>query len=523
MRASELLAIDVDAELRTICAEQLHGSWQLPAELARYCVRRGAAAVEVTGSGQGFRMRCPGTASVVGHLGQLAVALDPEQTHAARHRALVELERDGAHALLWAAGASGVTLRIGSRSGGSATVLRRRSGSRPEIVADAPDEIPGGFEIELRAPGFELRRALDWVRSACRFAPIAVAVDGREAPQGFGDRLCSVSLGSPLAGGIALALEGDAPQLWLLRHGVVAGRAVVPGHPPFQAALELGDLTPENASPEELTLAVNPYLATLLDRAARLLVDAVDQGLDGNPVHARRAVTLILRNAISRIRSQDVTSLRALPAVDASIGSQRRLSLDEVRRAVGGGAEVWSAPAGSNLGDLPGDERLLLLLTDEQHGLMVELLGSPLPRPEPRDRRSHRRWSVPRFRDRIRRGVRNLVPGSTSRVIESGRLLDAERCLLSGIGRVAVGSDGEPMTVTVCAGAGPIRLQDGELRLPRNNPRVVQAVRLVGCGEEWLVPAALALVGRHGSVSAEARSRWRRIVYAARDSQQSQD
>ena len=36
MKASDLLVIDVAGELQAVCREQLRGSWQVAAELARF-------------------------------------------------------------------------------------------------------------------------------------------------------------------------------------------------------------------------------------------------------------------------------------------------------------------------------------------------------------------------------------------------------------------------------------------------------------------------------------------------------
>jgi hypothetical protein len=257
---------------------------------------------------------------------------------------------------------------------------------------------------------------------------------------------------------------------------------------------------------------LNPHVPVLVDRAARLLADAVEQGIGTDPARAERAVTLTLRAALGRIRAEEVARLEVFSSVDLATGVASRLSLDQVHQAIGNGTEVWGAPVGTDLRRLPGDERLLLLLSDEQHGLMVELLGAPLPRPEPRNRDLG--WLSPhRLLDHVRKAIRSRLPEGSSQVLASDQLLEAERRLLSGLESVAVNRDGRPLPVKICVGTGRIRLREGELLLPRHEPRVVQAVRLVDSGEEWVLPVALALVGEHGSVSAEARSRWRSVVY----------
>ncbi len=511
MRASELLSIDVAAELRTICSEQLHGLWQLPVELVRYAIRLGAEQADVKPLSRGFSLRCPGSAPIGDQLRRLAVALDPSGLDEGRHEAVVDLEGQGAQALLWVAGVPGVRLRIASRSGGSATVFELRPERRPRLVVDAPDDVPGGFELDCEAPGIDLRRALSWVHTACRFSPIAVTVDGKEVAQGFEENLYSVSLGSPLAGGIALTLKGDAPHLWLLRHGVLAVRATLPDHPPFEAALEMGDVTPENAKPDELRKAVNTHLTALVDRAARLLVDALNEDVGLDPERAERLATLVLRTAIKGIRPEEIERLQAVPAVDLATGNLGRLSLADIRGLNDRGVELWSAPPDTDIRRLPEDERILLRLTDEQHGLLVGLLQASIQRPEPRAVRSGRRFLLGRLRDGLRRAGAKIVGGGGAETLPETQLLAAERRLIDELGRVVVDSDGNPLKARICVGTGQVRVRDGELLLPRHDPLVVQSVRLVDSGEEWLYPAALALLGEEGTVIPEVRSHWRQL------------
>ncbi len=514
MRATELLSIDVAAELRTICGEQLHGLWQLPVELIRFAVSRGAAAAELTTSGRGFVIRCPGTAAIREQLERLAVALDPGGSDEGRHEAVVELERHGAHALLWAGGVPGVALKIASRSGRSATVFEQRPDRRPRLVVDAPDEVLGGFEVDLQAADIDVRRATAWVDRATRFAPIAVTVDGREVTQGFGDNLYSVSLGSPLAGGIALTLRGDAPHLWLLRYGIVAARATLSDHFPFEAALELADVTPANANPEELRAAVASHLPLLVDRASRLLVDALSDRVEEDSVRAERLATLVLRAASTGLRAQEIARLEAFAAVDRATGVSRPMSLADIRAMKEGGIDLWSVPPGTDTRRIPADERALLVLNDEQHGLLVELIGVSIQRPEPRDLLGRRRFSWPRFRADLDHAGARLTGFAAPRVLADSQLLTEELRLIRELERIAVDVEGRPLKARICAGTGRIRFRNGELLLPRHQPLVVHVVRLVDRGEEWLYPACLALVGEHGRVSPELRSRWRRVAYS---------
>jgi hypothetical protein len=94
--------------------------------------------------------------------------------------------------------------------------------------------------------------------------------------------------------------------------------------------------------------------------------------------------------------------------------------------------------------------------------------------------------------------------------------LSAEHALLRHLEGLTTPSDGEPVTVRLCAGVGRVKRQSGVLLLPRNNPIVVQAVRLVASGDEWLYPALLAVVGDEAILSPDLRTRWREKVLIKR-------
>jgi plasmid stability protein len=504
-----LLTIDVEAELREVCREQLQGDWQIPAELVRFALRRGGAEVELERRRRGFLLRCRGVECRDGELGHAAVALDVRQPAPERHQAIVALERIGGNALLWAGGAAGARLTVGHRIGGEATVLEVRAGRRAALEENAVDELPGGFEVRFRAAGFDERRALGWLRTACRFAPVAITVDGRPVVQGFGATLRSVSLGRPVPGGVALTPSGDAPRLWLLRHGVLATRATVPGYPPFEAVLELGEVTAEGVGPDDLRRAAQPLLPVLLDRVGDLIVEAVVAAPSEHPEALDRICTLGLRAIRAGLARERLLDEPLIPVLAAGGGAPTRLSVTELRHRCeahqGSVRRVPPQPSRRRSGPAAA---LLLPLTPEQHQLLADLLPARLEQPEPQPRSA--RWrrlasGLAAAAARARAGAATTLGAGA---LADAELLDEERSLLRQLTRAVVDGSGERLEVRMAAGVGRPRRNRQTVLLPRNNPLVVRAVRLVAGDESWLYPVALAVLADLAAPAPELRSAW---------------
>ena len=510
MKATELLTVDVESELRALCSQQLQGSWQLPAELIRFAIRHGASTAELEQGRRGFVLRCPGTACSEEYLKQVASALDVAQADEDRHGAIVALEEDGAQALLWVTGCPGARVRIAIWRRDSATLLEVRTDRRPRLEADAAGEVAGDFEVRFDGPDFDVKRSMAWVRTACRFAPITVTVDGKEVVQGFSSALHSVSLGRPLPGGIALTPEGDAPHLWLLRRGVLSTRATVPGYPPFEAVLELGDITPEGATPDELRRAVDPHLSELMDQGARVVIDAIEAGPHLNQERASRLVTLSLLTVRKGLRSDRIAELPVFPCLEAETGTRRMLSLADLRRICDeGSSPLWSVPPDTDPAGLPTGSRTVLLLTPEQHGLLTELLPGKVQRPEPRNRPRHWRSLAARSRRGMEQ-LRSRVTGTGKRrILKENELLQAERDFVRLLEGVTDIGTGEPLKVGLCSGVGEIRRQGQQLLLPRNNPLLVEAIRLSSEDKMWIYPSMLALLSDQAAPPADLARRFR--------------
>ena len=101
--------------------------------------------------------------------------------------------------------------------------------------------------------------------------------------------------------------------------------------------------------------------------------------------------------------------------------------------------------------------------------------------------------------------VRGSLHGSE---VPDDELLEAERRLLAELNR----NTEEPTSVRFCAGDGRPRRRGTRLLMPRNNPLIAGAARLVAADDRWVYPAAAALLGEDLHPTADLRSSWTRRI-----------
>ncbi len=468
--AAELLAIDVDAELAAVGSEELHGPWQVPAELVRMCLRLGADEVVVETRRRGFRLAAAGAEVTAGHLRALASSCDRRRDGAERHARLRQLEDDGGLPLLWAASVAGASLV--ARAGGVEVRLRR--GTAVELTGRTGGR-GRGFELELAAWAWARRRAADWLRSAARFAPAPVRLDGADLRTGFGRTGWRIAVERPLPAAVLVGCGGDAPSLWLLQHGVVSTRATVPGYPPFRAALELGSVLPGPATPAALHAAATPHLRSLAETAVAAMLRVAETG-DGDA--CRRLLAPLVAAADAGILRDRVLAAPLVERRGPAAGV--RMSLAELA--------AW-ARRGS--GPLPacdaGDRRAAggpadcVVLAGDDRAAVAGLLGVRF--------RPVRRPLGPRFSEVRARALAHLgcllerLPRPL-RAAPDDELSAAERALLDALR--AAHPPAEPEVVGFHRGrVGRLRAAGGGVLLPRRAATVQAAGRLVAADSRW--------------------------------------
>jgi hypothetical protein len=507
VKASDLLAIDLAGELQAVCREQLRASWQVAAELARLGLQRGAVTIDARSLRNGFVLGCAGSSLGAAELAALHVVAGGSRDVGRRHDAVERLEASQAQALLWALGIAGSRIEATAWQGGSKWVLRARL---DDVSTLDRTDCPGrtsGFEIRVTSPRLDRRRTLRWLETALRFAPVPLRIDGERHGGGFARCLFETRIDRPLTGRIAVTSVGDAPHLWLLRHGVLATRAAVPGFPAFEAALEVGESTRAGAGPDELREAVNPHLPALIDRAVAMMVEAADRLPRLTDEGSERLVCLLLRAARKDLLRERILALPLVRVIDGSAEARWWTPRQLAERGRDG--LVCEAPDHPRSGGV-GDGAPVVLASVEQRGLLAELLGVSLQQAPRLSRRFGLRRAISALGRAAARLSQLLLGASGGRVVPREDLLAAETELLDELNRRAA----PPTEVRLCAGAGPVRRRGRVLLLPRSHQLVTESVRMVSEGEGWRYPVVLALLGDRVGPVDELRDRWVRATLA---------
>ncbi|MEE8523183.1 MAG: hypothetical protein V3T72_04570 [Thermoanaerobaculia bacterium] len=508
---SSLLRIDFEAALAKLAWAQLQGAWEIPAELARLAIAAGAGAVAIDVAPNRLVLRARGARVERRTVSNFASMLDPELEPEDRHRAMVELE--GAQAFVLSAIAcssiKSAVLRIGGDQG---MKLEMRAGAELSVVNPGTvGEDPTDLHLEIEGLPLDADKAVRWLSRAGRFAALPVTVNGRRIDLGFkeplitgrADAVCRRQLvfgaesGQPspeLPALIAISSRGSAPRLWLLRHGIIATRATIPGHPAFEAAIEMapGIRDGGRPSPADLRERLGPYLHSILDSAARLII-RLGGDADPMPEPTRARVARLLLEAVrKRLRVAEGSGVRIFTLFHAR--GRELVSIDEIARRVrvesGGVCTLDAISPDQDPEDFVVPERGVLVLSESERALLGEHLCAVFDTPPARLRPSLSRRLLGRLADgapilRLRRG---------EPVAESA-LSASERRFLSRLrAALASAAEGDASAVVFFTGDGAaFRNRDG-IVLPRSNPTVRHAVRVVERDSTWLYPAMVSLL-----------------------------
>ncbi len=492
MMRGEHLAIDISAEIRTLTEATLQGPWQVPAEVVRWALACGAVSVEVHLGRSRAAVRFWGGEVPSGLIDALAAAGDPGADPRARHEAVLGVEAFGALALLWAAVSPGGRLEISPGRG--RTGLRAGGGQ----MAMLPGEAADWGEVRVAGPGLDAARAREWLAAVGRFVAVRVTVDGQELGGRFPGGLYSLPVGGHAPGEVCVAESGEVSELWLLRNGLVAARATVPGYPAFHAALEMSGLVGPTASPATLREAVTPLLPAVVDAAAGLVV-RLAEGAAGLDEGVRRRVAALLMEAAAMGLGRDrAFSVPVLRRADGGLVSLAQVA--EAAGARGGVVEVIEAEAAQ----VGSEGRGLLVLDPAERAGLVRALSVTLigPTARPRSRTGGIWQRFPRGLRRVRAAVELVV----RRPLRPSALTGPEQRFLREL------RNGWPDAPRVELVAGrtarlPAVAVFGRVRLPRHAVEMAAAVTAVARDPCWIYPAVLALIDA-GEPPPELRDRW---------------
>jgi len=491
-------AIDVASEIRSLCDAQLRGVWQLPAELVRCAVRFGARNVSVTRGTRGFSLSWKNGPIPLTTLECLVTALDDTAEPESRQQSIAELEGTGAEALLWAGGLAGSKLSIEGVTDGQRLRFERRAGRRPGLESSPGSSPSDEVVVRWGCARVDGRRAVEWLRLACRFSDVGLAVDGRPVARGFSDGVYRTRHRDPLPCTLGLTRRGEEPVLWLLRDGIVAARAVVPGYPPFEAAVELGGVVTGTASSSDLRRAVRPYVRDLCERAVDMMIEVAGRPRNAFEDDGRRLLSLLLRSAKLDIRATEIRSLPLFPTLSDQHQplSVARLEAMALRRK----GRLHAVEPGEGGDGVLADSTSTIVAASEVRHLLSEVTGIRFQTP-PRHRLGVVKRSASAVRSLVSRAVERGRGFFDSRVVAARDLSPGELRLVALL-RDALA----PRTVEIGSGERLRRTKTGWI-LPRFDPSVVAAVRCVGEDPGWLYPLVLAL-RLDASLSGSLRDAW---------------
>jgi len=498
VRVDDLLGIDVAAEVTTLCGTQLQGPWQVPAELVRLAVARDAARVEIERVRGGFRFRCDGAIAARDELRDLAAVFDTEGLRRKRQDAISRIEAAGLSALLWAAGLPGARLQLRTRTGRWSGRAEVRRGRLELEIGEAATGAPS-TTLTWRCRGLQAGRAVAWLRTALRFVPIPVTICGRSVERGFPGALYRMRIVEPLSGELAVTAKGEAPDLWLLVHGVLSARAVIPAYPAFSAAVEMSGSATAGSSGDELRAAANPHLAAIIDEAARMLLLLVDRLPSAEEPVRQRLTTLLLGFASLGLRRDEIV---AAPIVRVGDGTAERMEspAELARRAVHRGGVITAVEPGS--GDAPVRQGLLVRATTEEASRLAELLDIRIER---LGRTRFPRAALSRMTAALHRGRRIARGLIGPPALPSHRLTAPENRFLEAASAAGV-------ELALCDGRATARSRGSVILVGRRRREVEAAVTVAAGGDGWLFPALAAVAGEDLEIPGVIRERWREAM-----------
>jgi hypothetical protein len=323
-----------------------------------------------------------------------------------------------------------------------------------------------------------------WLRMACRFSDADVTIDGRAAPKGFAGGLYRMCLEDPVPCTLGLTRRGEEPVLWLLRNGIVAARATVPGYPPFEAAVELGGVISGAAGGSELRRAVRPHMSELCDRAVDMMIDVAGRPRRVFGPEGQRLIALLLRAARRDLRTVDILAMPLIPTLDRETPPLSTARLEAMARRSGGRSFAVAPDEADE--DVLADPSSTVVASSEVRNLLNELAGVRFQLPPRR-----RLGTVQRLGDTSRRAVRRFLErlrgALRPQIAAPGVLSSGERRVLTGL-RAAL----SPRTVDL-GDCRHLRRTATGLVVPRLESSVAAAASWSDEDEGWLYPLILAL------------------------------
>jgi len=363
---ADLLSVDADAHLQKLAACMFPSPAQLPVELVRAALKRGAAAVDILVENRHLAIRDDGHGIDVSQWLSLACAFDSSRPPADREKAIAFLQSDASPGigLLATAVPGNLSIRIESASSSGKKTMHVEAGQVRQL-SSCP--LASGTRISISRSQGRGEAEKKLIRELCAAVPQDIVLNGRKLEKKpLLRRTLARQAVAAAPAIVAIPVRGDVCRIWLLDQGIpwqaftcAPYRGLV-----FDAALE-------SASPPAAA-----FWGMLAEAAGQLYQWLAVHYLSFPEKYQQRIEELIFNKA--RLCG-DLHLLSAFTPFRLW-RSRLRLNLEEVRRKAENEI-LYALPLDSDPGRFLGRQAQALLLTPLQMDFLQNHLGLPLATP----------------------------------------------------------------------------------------------------------------------------------------------
>jgi hypothetical protein len=302
-------------------------------------------------------------------------------------------------------------------------------------------------------------------------------------------------INEPLPAEMAVTSDGDVPTLWLLEHGVLSTRAVIPGYPAFSAAVEMKGVVPPGASGAELRSAATPHLPGLIDQATRMLILLADRLPNVKEPVRQRLTTLLLGSAVAGLHRDHVMGLPIIPVREES---GRRFETPTVIAALAderGGVLTGTGSGENHPGRSAGPR---VEVGPEEIALLTKLTGARIERRTGGHRPAEAGRRLLAAIRKVWNRIRALLgPGP----LAAENLSADEDRLVSRLADAGV-------ELALVSGSGSPRQTGSRHFVGRDRTEVIAASWQTGSPDVWIYPTLLAITSEDLEMPDGLRERW---------------
>ncbi len=367
---ADLLSVDADSHLQKLAACMFPSPAQLPVELVRAALKRGAARVDIHIRSRQLTLSDDGAGISSSQWLSLACALDSSRGAADREQAIAALQSEAnpGIGLLAVSVPGNLSIKIENSGNEGRGTMHIESGRVRQLDSCS---WASGTRISISRKQGRAEAESKLIRELCSAVPQDIVLNGQKLEKkSLLRRTLAQRAVDPASGGhpatVAIPARGDVCRIWLLDQGIPWQALTSASYHGlvFEAALEGG-------SPPSAAL-----FGVLAEAAGQLYQWLAANYLSYPEKYQPRIEELIFKKA----RLCGDLHLLSVFTPFRLWRSKQRLNLDEVRRK----AEkeiLYALPHDSDPGHFLGRQAQVLLLTPLQKDFLLNHLGLPLAAP----------------------------------------------------------------------------------------------------------------------------------------------